>query len=99
MTNYPHTTDTNLNWKELRQLEIFGRDPTKQLGTLLKLEYHQYYGCDNPKVVGFVNRKLDLKITDYGLSRNKDMDTMKETMLMTGCGSVLWMGECLPLTR
>ena len=41
----------------------------------------------------------DLKITDYGLSRNKDTNTMKETMMMSGCGSVLWMGECLPLTR
>ena len=43
--------------------------------------------------------RLDLKITDYGLSRNKDTNTMKDTMMMTGCGSALWMGECLPLTR
>ena len=42
---------------------------------------------------------LDLKITDYGLSRNKDTNTTKDTMMMTGCGSALWMGECLPLTR
>eukprot|EP01045_Picozoa_sp_COSAG04_P022177 COSAG04_NODE_2469_length_4074_cov_6.313962_3_plen_47_part_00 len=38
------------------------------------------------------------KITDYGLSRNKDKGEMEQTLMMTGCGSVLWMGECMLLS-
>lgn len=32
-----------------------------------------------------------VKITDFGLSKDKSMNTAKHTTMMTGCGSVLWM--------
>jgi serine/threonine protein kinase len=34
---------------------------------------------------------LHVKITDFGLSADKSLDEAKQTALMTGCGSVLWM--------
>ena len=32
-----------------------------------------------------------IKIADFGLSRDKELDEEKETLIMTGCGSMLWM--------
>ena len=32
-----------------------------------------------------------VKITDFGLSKDKRLDQAKQTDIMTGCGSVLWM--------
>jgi serine/threonine protein kinase len=32
-----------------------------------------------------------VKITDFGLSKDKSFDNAKQTAMMTGCGSVLWM--------
>jgi serine/threonine protein kinase len=34
---------------------------------------------------------LLIKITDFGLSKDKSLDEAKQTALMTGCGSMLWM--------
>ena len=34
---------------------------------------------------------VTVKISDFGLSREKDMTQDMATMMMTGCGSVLWM--------
>ena len=38
-------------------------------------------------------RQLQIKITDFGLSRDKGLDSenYSQTLMMTGCGSVLWM--------
>jgi hypothetical protein len=30
-------------------------------------------------------------VADFGLSKDKELDTMKMTVKMTGCGSSLWM--------
>jgi serine/threonine protein kinase len=30
-------------------------------------------------------------VADFGLSKDKELDTMKQTVKMTGCGSSLWM--------
>eukprot|EP01045_Picozoa_sp_COSAG04_P006837 COSAG04_NODE_343_length_16235_cov_7.800570_13_plen_565_part_00 len=35
--------------------------------------------------------EVTVKISDFGLSREKDMTQDMATMMMTGCGSVLWM--------
>jgi hypothetical protein len=32
-----------------------------------------------------------VQVTDFGLSKDKELDTMKQTVQMTGCGSSLWM--------
>ena len=32
-----------------------------------------------------------MKVTDFGLSTDKELNTVKGTAMMTGCGSVLWM--------
>ena len=32
-----------------------------------------------------------VKITDFGLSKDKKVDASKRTVMMTGCGSTLWM--------
>eukprot|EP01049_Picozoa_sp_SAG25_P021707 SAG25_NODE_8216_length_433_cov_0.619760_1_plen_93_part_10 len=31
------------------------------------------------------------QVADFGLSKDKELDTMKQTVKMTGCGSSLWM--------
>ena len=47
--------------------------------------------------------ELLVKVTDFGLSKDKELDTAKGTAMMTGCGSILWMapemllGELMPL--
>ena len=38
-----------------------------------------------------VDRPVVVKITDFGLSKDKNLDHSKQTAMMTGCGSVLWM--------
>ena len=35
--------------------------------------------------------ELLVKVTDFGLSKDKGLDEAKHTVLMTGCGSILWM--------
>ena len=49
--------------------------------------------------VGDADEGLQCKITDFGLSRDKNVtreaqQLAQQTEQMTGCGSVLWMGEC-----
>ena len=35
--------------------------------------------------------EVRVKISDFGLSRDKEIEEAKGTVLMTGCGSALWM--------
>ena len=35
--------------------------------------------------------ELLVKVTDFGLSKDKGLDEAKHTVMMTGCGSILWM--------
>ena len=40
-----------------------------------------------------------IKIGDLGLSRDKEIDEFKETVMMTGCGSILWMAPEIMLGK
>ena len=41
------------------------------------------------------DEEVVVKIADFGLSRDKGLDSVhyQQTVMMTGCGSVLWMGS------
>jgi serine/threonine protein kinase len=39
--------------------------------------------------------RVAVQVTDFGLSKDKELDTMKQTVKMTGCGSSLWMVRSL----
>ena len=42
--------------------------------------------------------ELLVKVTDFGLSKDKGLDEAKHTVMMTGCGSILWMAPEIMLS-